>query len=346
MPDLARAAPQDYAVGNDREHFTLSGTFDPGHGWQREQAGVKAARLLNFSIPLFKLAGIRIRLHWSFLPIVVLFSAWTATGSTTLLGQLGWGFVHAVILYGFVLMHELSHAGAAALKGCSTDHILLTPLGGAAVIDGAMVGPGAEAEVALAGPSSNLLVLGLAMAAVSLLGMPHTGSVPLDVTLHFAFWANLIQALFNLIPAYPLDGGRVLRALLSWRRGEKVGTKLAARVGEVLSVGLIIVGIWMRGPAGWILAFIGLSNIFQCESAIRQIELGYGVYERPAWGVSIDVPDRRAEKRQRAEREQVDLDRAVDSLLDKVSREGIGSLTRKEKAVLKKASRKYRNTNH
>jgi len=311
----------------------------------------RAARILNASVPLFRAGGIPVRLHWSFFVFVLIFSGWTArtgAGTVSTSGLLLWGLVLAALLF-FVLVlpHELGHAWAAILKGGSCEKITLTPLGGLAHVEGALAGPGTEAEVTIAGPGVNLLILAVSMVFVSIYGLPARWSPPftLPAALGFVFWANVVMVIFNLAPAFPLDGGRLLRAFLSWRRGAKRGTRLACRVGQVAGVAFIVWGIYSirsSGPFGWIVASIGIFNILNCSATIRMVEMGLPVYEDylPEHGYAPERPKETREERKA--REAADLERRLNGLLDKVASQGMKSLSLGERLFLRRASRHFR----
>jgi Zn-dependent protease len=309
----------------------------------------RIARILGASVPIVRAGGIVFRLHWTFPLAALAFAGWTArSGHGAAFHVLfAWGLTQAAILYTLVLLHEIGHAAAGRMKGRPAREIVLTPLGGQAVIDRAMATPAMEAEVTLAGPGVNLVFLALSMAVVALagLGMPSAGGPPftLGALLGFAFWANLMLAVFNLVPAFPMDGGRVLRALLAWRKGGRRGTVIAARVGEGFGVAFVILGVWKGAPYGWVLASIGAWNFIACEHTVRAVAQGYDVYEEyvPAVNVNAESPPRET-REERAAREREEIERRVDELLAKVSREGMGSLSSGEKRFLRKASRKYR----
>lgn len=314
----------------------------------------RAARILNASIPLFRVGGLRVKLHWSFFVAVLVFAGWTArrgAGAASTGQLLLWGFLQAGILFSLVLLHEFGHSWMAAARGRPAKEIILTPLGGAAVIDHAMAGPAMEAEVTLAGPGVNLVIVAASMAALAGSGSlakwldpaQAAGVLTLSGALRFAFWANLMLGIFNLAPAYPMDGGRVLRAFLSWRRGAKRGTRLACRVGQVAGALFIAWGIYSGGPFGWILASIGFFNILNCSATIRMVEMGLPVYEDylPERG---HAPERPTETREeRAARAAAELERRLDELLDKVASEGMGSLSLGERLFLRRASKHFRN---
>jgi len=291
-----------------------------------------------------------VRLHWGFFVFVLFFAGWTAkagAGTLSAPGLLLWGLVLAALLY-FVLIlpHELGHAWVAILKGGSCEKIMLTPLGGLAFVD-ASASPGVEAEVALAGPVVSLLILAVSMALVSVYGLPAGWMKPFTLAgaLAFLFWANVTMVIFNLIPSFPMDGGRVLRAFLSWRRGAKRGTRLACRVGQVAGVAIIAWGIYLiraGGPFGWIVASIGVFNILNCSATIRMVEMGLPVYEDylPERGYAPERPKETREERKA--REAADLERRLNGLLDKVASQGMKSLSLGERLFLRRASRHFR----
>ena len=323
-------------------------TFSPEAG---EGRGARVARILGASLPLFRAGGIRFRLHWSFPLAALVFAGWTASSGyeAPYYMLFAWGLAQAAILYTLVLLHELGHAAAGAMKGRPAKEIVLTPLGGQAVIDRAMAGPAMEAEVAIAGPVVNLILLALSTAILVpvLAGMPtfRGGPFTLGAAVGFAFWANLIMAVFNLVPAFPLDGGRILRAFLAWRRGEERGTVLAARAGQVLAVVFAVIGVWKGGSPGWILVGIGLANFIACERTVRALGRGLSVYEEYVPRARLGAAPPRETKEARAAREREKVERRVDELLEKVSRKGMKSLTFREKMFLKRTSRKYREKN-
>jgi Zn-dependent protease len=142
-------------------------------------------------------------------------------------------------VFGCVLLHELGHALMARQYGIVTEDITLYPIGGVARLRRMPRAPGAELLIALAGPAVNLLIV-LALAAVSTLGLVGSSwsASPglLGGFVDELILINLGLALFNLIPAFPMDGGRVLRALLSGWLGRSRATMIAAGVGRGLAL--------------------------------------------------------------------------------------------------------------
>lgn len=186
-------------------------------------------------------AGVDIYLHITFL----LFLGWEFL-SRALRGDLSgavWqGIVFYVMLFGTVVLHELGHALAARRYGIGTRDIILLPIGGVARLLGSPASPTEECVIALAGPAVNLVLAASVYAMLQFLPGLDGVSVlgPLLVT-----WLriNVALLLFNLIPAFPMDGGRVLRSLLAMRIGFANGTLIAARIGRVLAVVFFIAGL-------------------------------------------------------------------------------------------------------
>jgi Zn-dependent protease len=192
---------------------------------------------------LATIAGIPIRVHWSFLAFTAFFAL------TSLIGQ-GWiGLVTTLLtggaLFGFVVLHELGHALAARYFGIRTDNITLYPFGGIAAIQRMPTEPKQELVIALAGPAVNL---GLAVVFGTLWFT--FGGYALAVL----FGINVVMALFNLTPAFPMDGGRVLRALLAGQMGWFRASELSLKIGTGFAWLFVIIAVvtfqWSLGLVG------------------------------------------------------------------------------------------------
>ena len=213
--------------------------------------------------------------------------------------------------------------------------VWLTPLGGTAHLVGEFRSWKAEARVALAGPAASaLLCAAAAGASYAARGEPFGGT-----WLGFFARINGALALFNSLPAYPLDGGVVLKAFLSSRWGALPANRAAAFVGQVFAVGFVVVGVFEIAREwrwGWILVAIGISNFLSCRR-LGAASRGFA----PSVGEGVwDKLKAAQERRRRAKRREVE--EKVDKLLEKVGRQGLGSLSRSEKGFLKKASELYR----
>lgn len=152
------------------------------------------------------------------------------------------GVPAGVALFVSVLLHELGHAVVAQRLGYRIAAIDLHLLGGAAQITEQPDDPRDELWIAAAGPAVSLLLAGAAAGLGFALGGPFTAAGTLGALGHLAL-VNLGMAVFNLLPALPMDGGRILRALLAHRLGELRGTEIAVLVARVLSVGLVVAGL-------------------------------------------------------------------------------------------------------
>lgn len=225
-------------------------------------------------------AGIPIRLHWSFLLLIGAYLVVTA--ATSGLAWAGWALLLSVAVFASVVLHELGHALAALHYGVRTAHITLYPFGGIAALTEAPRSAREELVVALAGPAVNGV---LAVAAMAL-WFGFGGSALL------AFAAmNLIMGLFNLLPAFPMDGGRVLRALLSMHMGYWRASEIAIGVGRVFAWGFVAIGL-----VGWLpsLILVGGFLLFALAGERRRLAWQarwYRPKRRPLWsGVTTVSP--------------------------------------------------------
>jgi Zn-dependent protease/CBS domain-containing protein len=220
------------------------------------------------SFSIGSIAGIRIALHPTWLIIALLVTVMLAAGELPNLFP-GWPIVAYVVLgaalaglfFASVLAHELSHALVARRFGIQVRDITLFIFGGAATLEGDAKTPGQEALIELAGPACSI-ALGAALIGGSLV----VGDSVVGIIGYGLGILNISLAVFNLIPAFPMDGGRILRAVL-WRiRGDQfAATRSAAIVGRLFGYFLIVVGVWLaldENLNGLWLAFIGwfLSN--------------------------------------------------------------------------------------
>jgi Zn-dependent protease len=183
---------------------------------------------MRASWKLGRVAGIDVYLHPTFLLLLAFIAA-------------SRGGISAVLLisatFFCVLLHEFGHALTARRFGIATEDITLYPIGGVARLRRMPKAPGAELLIALAGPAVNgLIVLGIALLnGLGVLGGP-AGASPIDQFVWELMLINIALGVFNLIPAFPMDGGRVLRALLSGWLGRARATMIAAGLGRGLAL--------------------------------------------------------------------------------------------------------------
>jgi len=205
------------------------------------------------SIQIGKIWGIPLKIHYSFL-IILPFLAWAFGNNIQLLAEmveipltsLGanpylLGFFMALALFASVALHELAHSIVARGKGVKIHSINLMLFGGVAQMDHIPEDPRDEAMIAFAGPMLSLVLGGLLIGGTAILG----GVLVADIQLLFMYlgWLNLFLAVFNMIPAFPTDGGRVLRALLARKMSFLKATKIAANIGKVFAFFLGILGL-------------------------------------------------------------------------------------------------------
>ena len=197
------------------------------------------------SLRLGTLAGIPVNVHVTF----GLLLAWVVLSHVIqghgLLSAAS-GLLLVVSIFGCVVLHELSHALVARRFGIGTREITLLPIGGVARLERMPERPSQELAVALVGPATSFAIAGVLFLVLWLLG----GPVDLERLrlvggpfLTKLMWINVGLATFNLLPAFPMDGGRVLRAALAMRLGRHRATEWAARVGQGMAVLFAIVGV-------------------------------------------------------------------------------------------------------
>jgi Zn-dependent protease len=229
---------------------------------------------------LGRIAGIRIGLHWSWLVVLGLM-IWTLSETVfprqnpglTESDYRGMAVAAAVLLFVSVLLHELGHALQARREGIAIDGITLWLFGGVASFRGTFPGPGAEFRVAIAGPLVSL-ALGAVFTGFAALATP---PVTVDGVAFWLGYINLSLLVFNLLPALPLDGGRILRAAL-WRirRDFAWATRIAAEAGRATGLLLIAAGIVLFLLGGMLggawLAFIGWFVLSAAGSEARYAE--------------------------------------------------------------------------
>jgi Zn-dependent protease len=230
---------------------------------------------MRWSFKLGEIAGIAIFVHATFLMLVgwVALSHWVAERSVA--AALG-GTLFIVALFACVVLHELGHALTARRYGVRTRDITLYPIGGVARLERIPEVPRQEMLVALAGPAVNVVIA----AALALLISATGGGVPLselDVAkgpfLERLLLVNVFLAGFNLIPAFPMDGGRVLRALLATRLSFVRATELAAAVGQAIAIVFGFVGLFVNPFLVFIALFVWLGA--SGEAAMAQMRSAF-----------------------------------------------------------------------
>jgi Zn-dependent protease len=202
---------------------------------------------MSWSIKLGRIFGIDIKVHLTFLLILV----WGALNYGGSAGPL-YGVVVTLALFTLVLLHELGHSLAAIGYGIKVKDITLLPIGGMARLERMPEKPLHELVVALAGPAVNVILAMALLPIVAVLavmqGVPLSAGMLMQPgllgLLVFLLTANVSLAVFNMIPAFPLDGGRVLRAILGFFVDYQQATQAAVTVGRILAIGLGLLAVF------------------------------------------------------------------------------------------------------
>lgn len=229
---------------------------------------------MSWSIKFARVAGIDLKIHFTF----VLFLIWI--GSTYFFiggAAAAWqGIFFILLLFGCVLLHELGHALTANAFGIHTEDITLLPIGGVARLERIPTDPKQELLIAIAGPLVNV---GIAALLIFYLG--HRAAVsdfddlntPRVAMLSKLASVNIGLVLFNLIPAFPMDGGRILRSILAMRMNYLRATQIAAFIGQGLAVVLGIIGFFTNTFLLFIAFFVFMGA--QQEAAMARMRFAY-----------------------------------------------------------------------
>lgn len=204
---------------------------------------------MKWSFKIARVAGIDVRVHATFFLLL----AWIGYGdySDGGLGAMVEGMVFILLLFTCVVLHEFGHALAARAYGIHTPDITLLPIGGVARLERMPEKPSQELVVAVAGPLVNVVIaLGLFVVLRKFTGLDNLASLGEGrvALLEGLLSVNVMLVLFNCLPAFPMDGGRILRALLATRLTYVRATRIAATVGQVAAVLFALVGFVFGQP--------------------------------------------------------------------------------------------------
>lgn len=255
-------------------------------------------------IHVTRVLGVDINLDISV--VLVLILAWFHWGYNGSISAFLWGCLLIALAFLSVLAHELGHAMMARESGVQVLDVTLSPIAGVARVEQVSNSPRNELFIALAGPTANLAIFVLLlpwMLLIAVVAGPESlfgaGDRFRDLSLTNIVAAigvlNLALMLFNLLPAFPLDGGRVLRALLSYRTSRRQATTIAGRIGIGIAIVLIIIGILTLDPLWPILGVFILwagyheSRIVRIEDQMQSLQVGsYALWDDG--GISPEVP--------------------------------------------------------
>ena len=235
---------------------------------------------MPWSITLGRIAGTAVRIHITF----ILFLVWI--GASALRHDGGGAALRNVLfimlLFGCVLLHEFGHILTARRFGIATPEVTLLLIGGVASLERIPEKPGQELAVALAGPAVNIVIaLALILVAGAVIPdeMQKIDDPRISLVARLA-GANLFLAIFNLIPAFPMDGGRVLHALLSMKIGPQKATQMAARIGQGFAFVLGFAGLFGNPMLLFIAIFVYVAAAGEAQdSALRSAVTGLRVMD-------------------------------------------------------------------
>lgn len=265
---------------------------------------------MTWSITLGRIAGTAVRVHLTFfLLLAFVFASHWRQGGTAAAWD-GVIFFSAVFLC--VLLHEFGHVAAAARYGIRTPDVTLWPFGGVASLERMPERPSQELVVALAGPAVNIVI---ALLLVLILGA-NVGGDALDTIedpgqglLARLAAVNVALVVFNMIPAFPMDGGRVLRALLAMKLGLPRATEIAAFIGQGIAVALAVIGFFVNPMLILIGAFVFMAAAGEAQST-QMKALARGLRAQDAMVTAlVSLPD------------TATLDDAVEALISTTQRE-------------------------
>jgi len=207
-------------------------------------------------------------------------------------GERAWlGILTALLFFASVLAHELAHSVLARMRGLPVSRITLFIFGGISQIGGDFESAAGEGWIAFVGPLSSIVIAALFYFVAQVLGM-HSA---MGIAAGYLAWANGVLAIFNLVPAYPLDGGKVLHSLI-WRTtgDRRRATQVAAAIGQTIAVVMVALGIFMSFTANFFsglwFALIGLFLYQAGRAEARQSELGMALRGRSASEIATAPP--------------------------------------------------------
>jgi Zn-dependent protease/CBS domain-containing protein len=266
--------------------------------------------MLGNSIRLFRIAGIDVGVHISWFVIFGLVTWSLAVGVFPkfpgLAGLPDWeywllGAITALLLFASVIVHELAHSFVAKSRGLQVRSITLFIFGGVSNLAGEAKNPSTEFVIAVVGPLTSFVIAAVAFVIAAV--VPRSAA-ELNAVLSYLVYINVALGLFNLIPGFPLDGGRVFRALAWSLTGSlRRGTEIAAFVGQLVAYGLLLVGFYLIlvqgeliqgiyfAAIGWFLQSAANSSLQQVlvEQRLRGARVA-DVVEPDTTGVAPDVP--------------------------------------------------------
>ncbi|GAB4137846.1 MAG: site-2 protease family protein [Bacteroidia bacterium] len=226
------------------------------------------------SIKIGRFAGIDVFVHWTF-SLLLVYVIFTSIKSGLNINQTLWMLAFVLSVFVTVVLHEFGHALTAKKFNCNTKDITLLPIGGVARLEKFPDKPIQELWIAIAGPAVNI---GIAVILGLFIHFPDGSELVTELNNNISssnfllnfFGVNIWLALFNLIPAFPMDGGRVLRALLSLKLSPTLATNIASKIGQLIALVFVIGGLFYNPMLIIVGVFIFIGA--QQENAMMQMK--------------------------------------------------------------------------
>jgi Zn-dependent protease/CBS domain-containing protein len=225
---------------------------------------------MKYSFKIFSIFGIPVELHITFLALMLLIyivAYFKIIPAINLLTA-----VLITLVFATVVIHELSHSYLAKRYGIKIERIVLLPIGGLSEMEEIPKDPAQELRIALAGPVSNLIIA-LISYVILIISGSYLSTVLLGALYYFTI-VNLLLGLFNLLPAFPMDGGRILRAFLAERMSFIKATKLAANIGKQFAILMAVVGVFFNFLLILIAIFVYVGADAEYKSVVVSTLLG------------------------------------------------------------------------
>ncbi|CAN5411071.1 site-2 protease family protein [soil metagenome] len=253
---------------------------------------------MSSSLKIGRFAGIKVQIHWTFWLLFLFVAAMVFAGDGSL-SDLWWHFAFVIALFFCVILHEFGHALTARRFGIGTRSITLLPIGGLASLEDIPDKPKEEFYIAVAGPLVNVVIALLLYLIVPveefITGDPETmeerlATIDSSNFLFYLLFINIALVLFNMLPAFPMDGGRIFRALLSMKYGRIQATRVASALGKFLALIFFLTGLFYS----IILAVIAVFIYFGAHTeniTVQQLSLLEGNNVRDAMITEFSILD-------------------------------------------------------
>jgi Zn-dependent protease len=225
---------------------------------------------LKYVLTLGKPFGIKVSVHWTFL-LIIAWVVYIDIQQGLSVNQILYSVLFVLFIFLCVVIHELSHSLTARKYSIPTRSITLLPIGGVADLEKMPDDPKQELAVSVAGPISNLIIAAILWILLSITGNFDLQAQDFEAINRSNFliiltFANLMLAAFNLLPVFPMDGGRVLRSILALKLPREQATYIAMNIGKFLAVGLGILGLYIN-------PFLIVIAVFVFLGAQREYEM-------------------------------------------------------------------------